>query len=250
MTRRRPFARSNGGASADERAGARAERDAIIEQSYRDGAAVAEIAAYIRTSANRVYQILRSRGVDVLPRPVDLAALSLPGEVWRPVPGFPGYSASSEGRIAGPRGIRRLTPVPAGYALISVITGGRHQTFCGHYFVALAWHGPKPSPAHTVAHDDGDPPNIRPDNLRWATMLEQSADKRRHGTLPRGERAGNAKLTDAAVREIRACHVRFSKIHGAAALGRRFGVEPFAIYRVVHGKGWTHVTDDPEARAA
>ena len=38
-----------------------------------------------------------------------------------------------------------------------------------HFLVCTAFHGPKPSENHQVAHADGCPSNVRSDNLRWAT---------------------------------------------------------------------------------
>lgn len=56
----------------------------------------------------------------------------------------------------------------------------------------------------------------------------------------RGEAVGGAKLTDAAVREMRAERARGATY---AALGERFGVSRKTAERAVTGVAWAHVTD-------
>lgn len=58
-------------------------------------------------------------------------------------------------------------------------------------------------PGGEVAHSCGVKLCINPRHLRWATRRENHADKRMHGTDPRGERGPGAKLTWETVREIR-----------------------------------------------
>lgn len=60
--------------------------------------------------------------------------------------------------------------------------------------------------------------------------------------LARGEKHGNAKLTDADVREIRALY-RTSNI-SIRALAHRFGVSTCPIYQIVRGNAWQHVIDE------
>ena len=75
--------------------------------------------------------------------------------------------------------------------------------------------GPPPSPTHEAAHAPGichTPACVNPRHLRWATHIENMADKVLDGTHlrpdtaadPRGERNGKAKLTEVKVRAIRA----------------------------------------------
>ena len=53
-----------------------------------------------------------------------------------------------------------------------------HKTsYLVHRLVCLAFHGPQPSPDHTVDHIDRDVHNNRAVNLRWATKSEQSYNK-------------------------------------------------------------------------
>lgn len=51
-------------------------------------------------------------------------------------------------------------------------------------------------------HLDGDQGNDSLGNLAWGTPLENHADKRRHGTVAKGDRHGKAKLTDGQIDAI------------------------------------------------
>lgn len=110
-------------------------------------------------------------------------------EVWRAVPDFPGYMASSEGRIRShvrnPAG-RLMAPVAncqSGYLQVCLQQGGRQRSRPVHVLVALAFHGPRPD-GMVTRHLDGSRTNNRPDNLAWGTPAENSADRERHGTVP------------------------------------------------------------------
>lgn len=80
-------------------------------------------------------------------------------------------------------------------------------------------------------------PGTRSDNMRDAA--------RKHRTTA-GERNGQAKLTDAQVRAIRAEPHRRGVF---AELGRRYGVSPSLISMIRRGTRWTHIlrrSDAPE----
>ena len=61
----------------------------------------------------------------------------------------------------------------------------------------------------------------------------------RKGRSPRGERNGNAKLTEGKVREIRLVWSKGGVTKGD--LGRRYGVTGALVGLVVNGKQWKHV---------
>lgn len=102
---------------------------------------------------------------------------------WKPIPGT-AYAASPDGRI------RRELPGPGarvGRVLRPWLAGGRSgceyeyvdvhgKKEAVHILVALAFHGPKPSPHAVVDHVDEDKTNNRPDNLQW---VRQSVNIRR-----------------------------------------------------------------------
>lgn len=119
---------------------------------------------------------------------------SLPGEVWREVPGWEGlYFVSSLGRVwSKPRfkvrgGFRQLhVNKRTGY--ISVGLGGYYsKSYAVHQLVTLAFLGPCP-PGQEVRHLDGNRQNARLDNLAYSTHAENMTDRRRHGTDPQANK--------------------------------------------------------------
>jgi hypothetical protein len=153
----------------------------------------------------------------------------------RPIPGFPGYAATADGRILSKRSGRPMAPKPDayGYPSLTLRVSGRAICKCVHRLVALAWLGAPPSPLHEVAHNDGVKANTSPRNLRWATRAENHADMRRHGTLPLGERHGNARLSDDEVSRIRMARREGRK---RSAIAAEFGVSYFTVAKIDTGK--------------
>ena len=181
-------------------------------------------------------------------------------EEWRPVVGFPAYAVSSFGRV------KRVSPTPRyrvtgkalnskpgknGYIKYSLYRDGEHCPKGAHVIVCEAFHGPKPSPQHHAAHNDGDSTNNRADNVRWALPAENNQDKNRHGTMPRGDRhhsrtnpdglargernGGGGKLTEDQVRAIRADN-RINRLVAAD-----FGVSKSMIAMIKRREVWAHV---------
>lgn len=104
-------------------------------------------------------------------------------------------------------------------------------------YVCEAAHGPSPSPEHHAAHNCGNRWCVNPRHLRWATPVENNADKIDHDTHNKGVRHGNAKLTDEQVLAIRgmAGELSHSKI---AAI---FGVSQTLVSRIIRRGGWAHI---------
>ena len=113
-----------------------------------------------------------------------LAEQITPEEEWRPIPGFVGYSASSNGRIrvdgGHPRNREGILAMPLGHKYLQCMltpTGkprhhGNLRPRRVHILVALAFLGPKPTPEHEVNHINGNKLDNRPDNLEYVTSLE------------------------------------------------------------------------------
>lgn len=84
----------------------------------------------------------------------------------------------------------------------------------------------------------------RQDNIDDMVSKGREARGEQHGSrtkpdrMPRGERIGTAKLTDAAVRQIRALA---SQGVTPAEIGRKFGMNRKHIQRVVSRKLWKHL---------
>ena len=122
--------------------------------------------------------------------------------------------------------------------------GGRGITVCARWRCGdgertgfecfLADMGPKPSPAHTLDRRQNDG-NYEPGNCRWATRSEQMLNRRPHKRPgAAGEGGSHAKLTWAAVREIRALKGQMSQ----DKIARRFGVSAGAVGLVLARRTW------------
>ena len=164
---------------------------------------------------------------------------SLPDEEWRAVPGLERYAVSSRGRVCGLYG-RLLSPWKAGSArqYLYVDLGTRRRATV-HALVCEAFHGPKPSPDHEVAHTNGDSMDNSAGNLRWATRLENVADQIRHGTLHapiyHRDQHPRAKLSSAIVAGLRGRRFAYGEV---VALADRYGVSGSTIHRAARGETW------------
>lgn len=167
------------------------------------------------------------------------------GLEFRPIPRAPGYFATNTGEVitlSGWRGreIQAVSTVMSGvkrYPAVRVMVDGRRRTFNAHVLIAEAFHGPRPD-GMQVRHLDGDPTNNRPDNLRWGTAKENSADRIAHGRQSTIASISNAKLTAQQVREIRA---RFAAGETHHQLAVEFDLSPNYIHRIARRESWKHV---------
>jgi len=126
-----------------------------------------------------------------------------------------------------------------GYPFIGFILGDKKKTMPVHILVCTAFHGLKPEPSMATRHLDGDKLNSKPNNLCWGTYAENEADKRRHGRTALGEKQGIAKLTDEAVKIIRAS-IPYGLWNSKDA-AEVFGVSPSRINAIARGIGWEHI---------
>lgn len=161
-------------------------------------------------------------------------------EVWRGIPGFDGYEASSLGRIRRVRDYnstwagRVLSPrvTAKGYEYVVPSVRNERRTMKIHRLVCLAFHGEAPPGAECVRHLDGDPSNNRPENLVWGTAAENAADTLRHG------RQHNSHLTADDVREIR--RLREAGVSGLEVAGM-FGISPPSVSAIFKRRTWREV---------
>jgi len=168
-------------------------------------------------------------------------------EEWKPTPSFPGYEASSLGRvrISSPgKSCHRLSPdgvltnrvSERGYYLVHLRLGGKRYGRATHRLVADAWLGPPPAGLE-VNHIDGNKLNNAPGNLEYITRGENIRHAYSMGLRERkrGARGACAKLTVEQVREIRG-------LKGAmhyADIGKQYGVGPSAISSIMNRQTWT-----------
>jgi hypothetical protein len=180
-------------------------------------------------------------------------AMSIPDPTvqYREIPGWFKYLAGDDGLIVSVKwcngtNFRILTQVydSGGYAMVSLCQSGRTPkgrsgTFKVHCLVMAAFGPSRPSPIHQIRHWDGNKLNNRPDNLLWGTPSENKADSIRHGTTPRGDRSGSAKLDWRKVEEI-----RHRKQESCVRLAAEYGVNKGTICRIIGGKTWSRATQD------
>lgn len=103
-----------------------------------------------------------------------------------------------------------------------------HRLVCEHV------HGAPPSPRHEAAHSCGNGSNgcVNPKHLRWATRTENMADRLMHGAHNRGERNGQARLTEEDVHKIRTLNGR------AADIARMFGISAATVHSIRDKTTW------------
>ncbi len=112
-----------------------------------------------------------------------------------------------------------------------------------HRVVCTRVYGAAPSEKHEAAHDYGGKPCttracVNPKHLRWASHVENEADKTRHGSLPVGERNGFSKLTEDQVAQIYSLRGQQS----AEEVASMFGVSRWTVDSIHEGKNWAWLT--------
>lgn len=171
-------------------------------------------------------------------------------EIWKQIPGFPDYEVSDSGRVRRPEPHRNswcepnhvLAPSKKrnGYLQYALVSALGYTKYVGaHTLVLAAFVGPRPSEDHECAHFDGDKQNNRLTNLRWATRIENMADRDRHGTTYRGVKHHKCKLSPSQVLEIRALG---ESGRSQRAIAREFGISKPTVANIVHRRIWKHLT--------
>lgn len=177
-------------------------------------------------------------------------------EEWRPVISWPGYEASSWGRIkrAIPRGQYRNPKIlpgskfSSGYIGIQTTFEGKKVTKMAHVLVCEAFHGPPPSKQHQVRHLDGSRSNNCPGNLAWGTPKENADDRRRHRRDHLGSRHPNAKLDE---HDIVAIFCLARKGRTGQEIGQLFGLDRNQVNKILTRQLWKHLhVPDVLVRAA
>lgn len=174
----------------------------------------------------------------------------------RDIPGFPGYSATRDGRIysapnAKNKVGRFLRPciLPTGYYKVALRRSGETYGRTVHRLVCEAFHGPCPE-GMECCHANGDRMDNRPSNLRWDTRKANHADALRHGTHPgllrrsgpKGESNASAKFSENDIRIMRYLYDVAGFSTGDIAW--QFDVTYKTIWKIVTRRGWKHICQD------
>jgi hypothetical protein len=173
-------------------------------------------------------------------------------EKWKRVRGFPHYEVSSHGRV---RSIDRTvtqpyrdrtrtvqlkgkilkgSPSSFGHLQVNLYKNGEPHHKDIHVLVARAFIGPRPARKET-RHLDGNCQNNHYLNLEYGTSQENSQDTIRHGTVMRGSKHVNSKLTERDVRKIRSL-IQIGKTQ--VLIARRFNVSSTTIDDIDKKRRW------------
>lgn len=159
-------------------------------------------------------------------------------EVYRPIPGYPGYEASNLGNIRSPRMV--LKPFPSRwYLYVGPSINGKQQRVAVHRLVCLAWHG-VPDPGEEVSHRDNDFHNNREDNLKWRPRATIQRQRKYAGTDNRGERSGTVVISHDDAQQIVAMAKR--KIH-PNKIAPIYGVSVSHIRNIIAGRRWPELKE-------
>lgn len=167
---------------------------------------------------------------------------------YREIPGWPGYRIGSDGTIwskllSGGRmrkDWRRCFGAPDkdGYLKFILCRNGFRRYVRIHVVILEVFRGPCPT-GHVGAHDNGIKTDNRIDNLFWKTQAENIADKIRHGTAQRGDKASRRKLTEEQVRGIRRRWLASEATQ--TSMASEYGVTVGAINAAIHGRNWRFI---------
>lgn len=175
----------------------------------------------------------------------------------RPCPSYPGYSATTDGRVISHRrrGFRtgpfrggsesRIDPshtyelsqftTKKGYKTVGIsFPNGKSRPVGVHQLVADAFLGPCPEGLQ-VRHLNGVPSDNRPDNLRYGTHHDNARDRQVHGTYLGGSNHHNAKLTAGQASTIRRRRRLGEKVLDLAV---EYGVSVSTIESIIYGKSY------------
>ena len=176
-------------------------------------------------------------------------------EIWKDIEGYGGYYqvsnygvirsfnlANTDSKRCVPKYIKPTTNgAGKGYLIVNFRHKGIRKSFLVHRLVAITFiDNPKNKPQ--VNHIDGDVKNNLVSNLEWVTSKENVQHAIRTGLIsdhkrPKGEDAGNSKLKECQVLEIREL-LTSNTIKRVAEI---FEVSVGAIENIKYQKTWKHI---------
>lgn len=145
-----------------------------------------------------------------------------------------GGSNSKKGKMIRPRLNKD------GYVQYALHRETKRTDTHAHRLVAVAFI-PNPDYLPEVAHWDGIGVHCSIENLRWATVADNAADRKRHGRQICGEKVHTNKITAAEAREV--------ALAGGSQreIARRFGIHQSTVWAIKHGRIWKHILPPGDA---
>lgn len=174
-------------------------------------------------------------------------------ENWIDVPGFGNhYQASSHGRVkTKQRQViktafgklttqtyreRVLSPCARnkyGHQVVHLCVDGKRMNVSVHTMVLLAFHGSQPD-LMVGCHNNGDPTDNRPENLRWDTQASNNNDRKMHGRYAHGEKHPEAKISKQDAIKIANGELTVSE-------ATQLGISRSQFYRIKNSESWKHL---------
>lgn len=121
---------------------------------------------------------------------------------------------------------------PFGYGKMTV----KRRAIVAHRLAWFLTYGKMPTLC--LLHSCDNPPCVNPAHLREGTKAENTAERDLRKRTARGSQAGQSKLTESMVRDIRQ---KLSEGTSGADLGRMYSVNKETIYHIASGRSWKHV---------
>ena len=155
----------------------------------------------------------------------------------KPIPEFPGYFASSDGKIYSTKNSnspieRKYCFDKNGYKKVVLFRKGLRSLVSVHRLI-LETHVGYRLKGLVCRHLDGNKQNNAIANLCWGSQLDNIHDQELHGTKYHGARHHLAKLDDQSVARIRQlCASGVSQ----SAVARQFNVSRYCVWNYVHNK--------------
>ena len=176
---------------------------------------------------------------------------SIPGEIWKDIPEFPGYQVSDHGRVRSfwyhrkhlisdiPQTILKSGSDSYGYPLLSLRKNKKNHYILIHRVVLSAFVCPRP-PGLECRHLDGDATNNHLTNLCWGTQSENYHDRNVYGTWtpPVGENHYRAEFNESHIKAIR---YLFSIGFKNSTLADMYKTTRTNICRIVYRRTWKHI---------
>jgi hypothetical protein len=173
------------------------------------------------------------------------------GAAMKPIPGFPNYCVSRDGRVWSKRRATTqggwLTPIldNTGYLRVNLSNGPTVSIKHIHRLVLETYVGPKPEGMET-RHLNGNRQDNRLMNLSYGSHGDNQRDAVKHGTQAglhtKGEKHGQAKLNEQQVRVI--FHAYHDGIHTQQKLADHFRVTRGCVKGITSKRNWGHLWDD------
>lgn len=157
----------------------------------------------------------------------------------KPIPGYPGYHASRDGRIWSDISNKWLCPQVhrRGYLFVLLrLPNKTHRNRYVHRLVALTYI-PNPENKPQVNHIDGDKQNNDVTNLEWSSNLENAQHAIANNLMPHNV------VSDAQVHDICA---KLEEGISVVEIMRETGIPYFTLSAIRLGRNWKHISSQYE----